>query len=80
VHPLAIHRSCQLRTPEGGKFTLETTIPKGTIVRIEIPGNFAKLGEGSESKAPKALGMQDKRPVFKVLPGTYSFTSDLLKP
>jgi len=63
---------------EGGKFTLNVTIPAGTAARIEMPGKEACMIEKrSESSVPKSLGIMNGRSVFEALTGSYSFTSTL---
>ena len=66
---------------EGGKFTLDVTIPAGTAARIEIPGKEACMIEKrSESSVPKSMGTINGRSVFEAAAGTYSFTSLISNP
>jgi hypothetical protein len=66
---------------EGGKFTLDVTIPAGTTARIEMPGKEACMIEKrSESSVPKSLGIMNERSVFEATAGTYSFTSLISNP
>lgn len=66
---------------EGGKFTLDATVPFGTTARIEIPGNEPRFHDTRDgSPVPKSLGIKNGRSCFEALAGSYSFTSTLRNP
>jgi alpha-L-rhamnosidase len=65
---------------EGGKFTLDVTIPAGTTALITMPGKAAQAGVGHEGLAPNASKLHDGHPVFEVGSGSYNFTSSLQNP
>jgi hypothetical protein len=63
---------------EGGKFTLDVTIPAGTTARIELPGSSAQAVGGTGASAPRSLGTTDGKSVYEVDAGTHSFSSLIL--
>ena len=66
---------------EGGKFTLDVTIPAATIARIEVPGKEAQaLCQTSGDSGPKTLGTENGRSLYEVGSGSYCFTSLLPNP
>jgi hypothetical protein len=63
---------------EGGKFSLNVTIPSESTARIEVPGKEAQIiDKGDGSTAPKSLGTEKGRSLYEVPTGSYSFTSTL---
>jgi hypothetical protein len=66
---------------EGGKFTLDVTIPAGSTARIEIPGEGALvLGQGSGDSGPKLLATEKCNSLYLVGAGSYTFASTLPNP
>lgn len=66
---------------EGGKFSLNVTIPSESTARIEVPGKEAQIiDKGDGSTAPKSLGTEKGRSLYEVPTGSYSFTSTFQNP
>jgi alpha-L-rhamnosidase len=66
---------------DGGKFTLNVTIPANTTATVYVPAkNKASVTEGGKpldkAEGVKFLRMEKDRAVFAVQAGRYSFVSD----
>ena len=66
---------------EGGKFSLNVTIPSESTARIEVPGKEAQfIDKGDGSTLPKSLGFMNGRATFEAPNGCYSFSSKFQNP